>query len=280
MKSARCHKRILTLLLCAALLLPLCACGGGENDGPFRVLETLGTKRYGVICRKDDRLAPLIDAAMVSLASSGRLSSICTRWLGSDRITVTGGNPAESLPEVTPTPVPEEGEEPEPVRKLIFAVERDFSPMAFEENGSLRGMSVEIAEAIAQTLGMEVGWQLISPSEVATQLSSGNVDCALGFDPDEVSAEKYTVGVCYMESSIVLAARRGSAVESLRDIRGERVGTIDDPLLEATVKGSESVTRYASGATVYLTPERCMEALDKGWCAAVAMDSLMLSHMS
>ena len=79
---------------------------------------------------------------------------------------------------------------------------------------------------------------------------------------------------------LILAVRQSSEVRSLRDIQGQRVGTIDDPLLEASVKSSESVTRYASGATVYLTPERCLEALDKGWCAAIAMDSIMLSHLA
>ena len=278
MKRSPLQNRIFALLLALTLLLPLAACGG-EDSGAFRTLETLGVKRYSLICRKDDKLAPLIDAAMLALASSGQLSAICVRYLGSDRIVVSGGDPAEALP--TPTPVPElaEGEEAPPARRLIFGVERDFRPMAYEENGSLRGMSVEIAEALAQTLCMEVDWQPISPSEVATQLSSGNIDCALGFDPGEVNPEKYTVGVAYLESDLILAARRESAVRGLRDIRDQRVGTIDDPLLEEAVKASDSVTRYASGATVYLTPQRCMEALDKGWCAAVAMDSLMLAYL-
>ncbi|MBQ7144329.1 MAG: transporter substrate-binding domain-containing protein [Oscillospiraceae bacterium] len=272
--------RILTLLLALALLASLCGCGA-EDEGAYLTLETLGEKRYSLICRKDDRLAPLLDAAMEAIYRSGRLSAICTRWLGADRIALSGGDPAETLPEVTPTPTPEEWEEAPEVRTLIFGVERDFDPMAFgdADAGTLRGMSVEIAQALAQTLGMEVAWQPISPSEVGTQLSSGNIDCALGFDPGEVDPDKYTVGTSYLTSELVLAVRRGGAVKSLKDIRGERVGTIDDPMIEAAIRADENVTRVASGATVYLTPERCMEALDKGWCAAVAMDSIMLSRM-
>ena len=272
-------KRIRSLLLCAALLLSLCACGQSDA-GAFRILENLGVKRYSVICRKDDKLAPLIDAAMVNLYRSGRLGTICTRWLGKDRISLTGGNPAESLPPVvTPTPAPE-GMEPESVaRTLIFGVEQDYEPMAFSESGMMRGMSVEIAEAVAQTLGMELALQPITAAELGTQLSSGNIDCALGFDPAEVKSEKYTTGVTYMESDMVLAVRQSSDIKRTRDLRDQRVGTVDDPLLEQSVKSNENITRYASGATVYLSAERCMEALDKGWCSAVAMDSIMLSYM-
>ena len=36
--------------------------------------------------------------------------------------------------------------------------------------------------------------------------------------------------------------------------------------------------KYASGATVYLSPERCISALDNGWCAAVAIDELRLDY--
>ena len=51
-----------------------------------------------------------------------------------------------------------------------------------------------------------------------------------------------------------------------------------DPEPYAVLKSSEKVTRYADGATVYLSPLRCVRALDNGWCAAIAMDEIMLEH--
>ena len=50
-------------------------------------------------------------------------------------------------------------------------------------------------------------------------------------------------------------------------------------LLSRAIQDNSQITRYASGATVYLTPGRCMEALDKSWCAAVAMDRIMLERL-
>lgn len=262
--------KLSALLLALALLLGLGGCGQ-ESGAAFRVLETVGTRHYGVICRKEDRIAPRIDAAMNALAADGTLAAISVRWLGQNAITLKGAPLAEET---------EDGAEPPEPRTLIVGVEADFEPVAFSSDGILRGMSVDIAEALGRVLGWEVRYQPISPAEVGTQLSSGNIDCALGFDPGEVSASKYTVGVTYMESSIVLAVRPDSEVRRLRDLKDRRVGTIDDPAVTAMIRGDEKITKYASGATMYLSPQRCIAALDNGWCAAVAVDRILLDHLT
>lgn len=259
-------KRISAIILALALLLCCCGCGKTENAA-FRTLEVLGDKHYSVICRKDDRLAPAINAAMNVLAAQTSLSSISLNWLKQDRITLSGDFNALSALEDLP-----EG------RTLLFGVEKDFNPMAFTENGELKGMSIDIGKALGDALGCEVRFIPIVPSEVGTQLASGNIDCAIGFDSGLVSESKYSVGVSYMESKIVLSVRSNSEVRRIKDIKGQRIGTVNDPAVVSAVKVNEKITKFASGATVYLSPERCVAALDCGWCAAVAMDSLMLSY--
>ena len=257
---------LLAVLLAASLPAGLAGCGQGEN-GSYRVLSVLGARRYSVLYRLDDRLASVVDGAMEGLAADGSLAAISLRWLGRDAITLRERER-------------EAAEEPESTaRTLIVGVEADCVPMAYTEDGALRGMSVDIADALGRALGWEVAYQPVSPAEVETQLASGNIDCALGFDPAAVSDAKYTVGVTYMESDVVLAVRPGSAVKRLRDLREQRVGTVNDPALTALVRRDEKLTHYASGATVYLSAARCVEALDKGWCAAVAMDRIILEHM-
>ena len=267
-------RKIIAPLLALALLLGLTACGR-QNSSAFRTLEVIGARRYSVICRLDDRIAPLIDEAMRNTAASGELSAISIRWLGRDAITLKG----EAAPEETPEDAEAEAEADEtPARTLLVGVEADFEPMAYTENGALRGMSIDIADALGRALGWEVAYQPISPAEVGTQLASGNIDCALGFDPATVSASKYTVGVTYLESDVVLAVRPDSDIRRIRDIKDQRIGAVDDPVVTRLVKNHDKLTKYASGATVYLSPRRCVNALDNGWCAAVAMDVLMLEH--
>ena len=263
-------RRILTAALLLLALLFQAGCGEKLDTG-FRVLEVIGTRRYSVICRKDDRIAPMIDEAMQHLAYTGHLGSLCVRWLGRDQITLAGHPPSAQTTQ-------EPGGGTQEQRTLIVGLETDFFPMAYTSDSGLSGLTVDIANALGTELGWEVRIQSITPAEVGTQLSSGNIDCALGFDPSSVKEEAYSVGVSYLDSDIVLAVRQESEITRVKDIRGERIGTVDDPSVTKAVQGSENISKYASGATVYLSSRRCVSAMDNGWCAAVAMDIIMLEY--
>lgn len=259
-------KKNIALLLAFLLLLPLCACGKAE-PGAFRSLETVGVKHYCVICRGGDRLADVIDAAMKTLAGTGSLSAISVRWLGSDRNCLQGDSGALAALDELPEP-----------RVLNIGVESEFYPIAYTDGDETRGMCVDIALAIGEQLGWEVRITSITPDEVGTQLSSGNIDCAVGFDSGLVRAADYSVGSCFLESDILLAVRAESDVRRVKDLAGARVGTVSDPSVLKALRSSEKLTKYASGATEYLSLPRCIEALDKGWCGAVVLDALMLAY--
>ena len=258
-------KRWIAFLLLLALLASLGGCGQQELSA-FRALEVIGEKQFCAICRGGDKLADMIEASLKTLAGNGELSAITTRWLGRDRSCMEGDVNALNRLEELPTP-----------RKLIIGVETEYEPIAFSENGTLRGMSVDLAEAIGALVGWEVMLMPISAQDVAAQLASGNVDCALGFDGSLVSPDKFFVGAPYLKSDIIVAVRRESEIQRLRDLKDSRVGVINDPAVLKAVRSSEHLTKFASGATQYLTIDRCVNALDNGWCAAIAMDSLMLS---
>lgn len=164
----RTAKRALALLLALTLALCLCACG--EEASVYTIIGTVGEKRYGTIYRLDDRVAAPVNAAMSVLAASGELSLLSTQWLGQDSVTLKGSADAITALE----------EQPEP-RMLIVGVEEDVIPLAYERDGEYVGMSVDIAKAIGRLLGWEIRIQPISSQDIAAQLSSGNIDCALGF---------------------------------------------------------------------------------------------------
>ena len=261
-------KRILALLLVLALLPCLSACGKQEL-GVFRPLEVIGTKKCGVICRKGDQIAPVIDAGMRVLSANGTLSAISFQNLGRDAVKLDGDLGAlEALDRELAH------------RVLIVGVHTNLRPLAWEENGEMRGMSVDIARHLCSLLGWELRLQPILETEIDTQLASGNIDCALGFDGALVKADKFEPGVSYMESSIVVAVRSESALRRLKDLKGRHVGTVEDPLVQSALKASEKLTKYAVGAYVYTSALRCVNAMDGGYCGAVVMDSLLLSYYS
>jgi len=256
-------KKILCLLLTAVLVLSLCACG--EDPSVYTIIDTVGEKRYGTIFRLDDRVAEQVSAAMSVLAASGELSVLSTQWLGQDAICLAGSADA-----ITALPEP-----PQP-RTLIVGVENEAMPLSYTRDGEYTGMSVDIAVAIGRVLGWEIRLQPISSQDIAAQLSSGNIDCALGFGLDSVSAEAYTLGECYMTSEIVLMTKTEYDVHRIKDLEGEKIGAVKDAAVIAALEANEKVVKYVESVTAYLSPTRCMNALDKGWCAAVAMDRIMI----
>lgn len=259
------YKRIAALLLLLLLGVSLCACG--KDDGaPYRVLAVAGEKQYGIVYRLGDKIADPVERAMRVLTADGELSRLSSAWLGEDRI--EGKGDAEALAGL---------EEESGERTLIVGVESDFAPLASAgEDGVYTGMSVDIAYAIGRVLGWEIRIQPISSGELGTQLDSGNIDCALGFGLDTISAKAYTVGEPYMRSEILVAVPRESGVRSLRGLSGEKIGTVKDDAVIACLESSEKLSKLDVSVTAYLSPRRCLSALEKSWCVAIAMDELML----
>ncbi len=260
-------KRILALILVAALCLGLAGCGK-EQIGSYTVLEEIGEKQYASIYRSNDIISEVVEAALSNLAATGTLSRISSTWLGSDYIQLEGDIAALSEVEMPPN------------RTLIIGVDTDAPPFAYTSGDSLSGFTVDIARAIGSLLGWDVKILPVKSSEISTQLSSGNIDCALGFAPECVDAANYTLGEVLMESTVVIAVPENSDVKNIRRIRGERIGTISDPALEAAISSHDKISKHSDGATVYVTPPRCISAMENGWCVAIVMDILMLKAYS
>ena len=256
-------KRALALLLCVGVLLCLPACG--SDNARYRVLSTVGQRSYALLFRLDDRLAEPVTAAMDVLAGSGRLGQISRQWLHEDLISLRGNEKAM-----------DDLSEPPERRTLIAGVEADTPPMGYPEDGGYVGMSVDIARELASLLGWEVRIQPITAKDVDAQLASGNIDCAVGFDPANVNSEHCSAARVYMESDLVVAVPRDSDLRSMRDLRGRKIGSVRDTATLSVLKNDKNVIKYAKMVISSITPERCINSLDKGWCDAVSMDRLVL----
>lgn len=256
-------KRALAFMLALVMLLCLSACG--SDNSRYRVLSTVGQRSYALVFRLGDRQAEPVTAAMDELAGSGRLSQICRQWLHEDRISLRGSAGALDALEEPPQP-----------RVLIAGVEADSPPLGYPEGDGYAGMSVDIARELASLLGWEVRIQPISADEVDAQLASGNIDCAVGFDPLNVNSEHCSVSHVYMESDLVVAVPRDSDCRSMRDLRDLKIGSVRDNATLTALKNDKNVNRYVRRVVSFVTPERCLYALDNGSCAAVSMDILVL----
>ncbi len=122
-----------------------------------------------------------------------------------------------------------------------------YEPMNYEDaDGNLVGFDTELAEAVAEKLGMDIEFKLIDWKNKYLELDSGNINCIWnGFtynckDDDGVErADKVDFSVAYMNNEQCVVVKKADAAtltteESLKDKKG---AAEDGSAGEGVVKG-------------------------------------------
>lgn len=111
---------------------------------------------------------------------------------------------------------------------LKVAVEPEYPPMEYKDNGKLVGFDVELAEAVAKEMGVEIEFVETGWDGIFMGLSAGHYDviCSsvsitqLRIDEKEMSFSKP-----YMNNGQYIIVPKGSTgINTLEDLQGKRVG--------------------------------------------------------
>ncbi len=262
-------KKIIVFLLIIALLVPLCACK--KTAGSFRIIENLGKKHYAAVYRTDDVIAPVIEAALGELSRNGQMAAISAKWLGKDLSTFPAINDSTELYAIL---------EETPIRAISVGVDSDFYPLAYQEGGKYKGMCVDIANAISSLIGWEIRIQPMKEAELKSQLVSGNIDFALGFGTDTLNPDDFTIGEILMVSDMYIVSGANNGVKRMKQLKGERIGTVSDITVQTALKNNEDAIKYVTVASVYPNAEIALQYYDAGRCSALAVDGIELAVMN
>ena len=165
-------KRILALLLCFCMVLPLFGCG--KQVGNYKIVRTLGEESYCIGYRVGDQIALYVDAALRKLTADGTVHNLAIQWLGADNTAMEADeNALESLGKI-------------PRRTLIVGVSESCFPLSYYDGEAFAGFDIALAEAVCKTLGWRAKFQAVARSDIYVQLTSGNVDCIWGGMPMEL----------------------------------------------------------------------------------------------
>lgn len=168
---------------------------------------------------------------------------------------------------------------------ITFAAYEDFPPYSYEENGKPAGVDIEIGELIADELGVEARFKLVSAAENLQAdlrnwvwrgpLVSGsvvNVMLHVPYDSElTCRVEQVVFTGQYFEEAIAIAYRKDEYPDSKpvpAYFRFDTVGVENDSISDFYLSGllggmmSENITRYQS------TPD-AMAALERGEVMAV-----------
>lgn len=153
---------------------------------------------------------------------------------------------------------------------LTMATNAEFPPYEYYDNGEIVGIDVEIANAIAEKLGMTLAIDDIAFDSIISSIQSGKADIGLaGMTISEDRLKNVDFSNTYTTASQMIIVKNDSDLVSLDDLKGKAIG------VQLGTTGDIYATDYeASGSTIerYSKGFEAIQALSQGKIDAVVID--------
>lgn len=161
------------------------------------------------------------------------------------------------------------GSDAEGVKTLIMATNAEFPPYEYYEGNEIVGIDVDIANAIAKDLGMEVKVEDMAFDSVVTAVQTGKADIGLaGLTVNEERLLNVDFTDTYAKATQVIIVSEDSTIATPEDLNGKTIGvqlgTTGD-IYADDIEGA-TVDRYNKGADA-------VQALKTNKIDAVIIDS-------
>ena len=139
--------------------------------------------------------------------------------------------------------------------KLTMATNAYFPPYEYYEGDKIIGIDAEIAEKVAEKLGLELEIKDMAFDSIITAVTEGSVDMGLaGMTVTDERLESVDFSISYASGVQSIIVKDGSAIKSVDDLYAEganykvgvQLGTTGDTYCTDEF-GDERVVRYANG---------------------------------
>lgn len=153
--------------------------------------------------------------------------------------------------------------------KLIVATNAEFPPYEYHEGDKIVGIDMEIAEAIAKKMGLELEIEDIAFDSVILEVTSGKADMGMaGISATEERKQSVDFSDTYTTSKQLIIVKEDSEIAKSEDLEGKTIGvqtgTTGD-LLVSDINDA-TVERYSKGMDA-------VQALGQSKIDAVVIDS-------
>ncbi|MDO4394018.1 MAG: ABC transporter substrate-binding protein [Bacillota bacterium] len=155
--------------------------------------------------------------------------------------------------------------------KLVMVTNATFPPYEYVDGDDCAGIDIDLAQAIADELGMELEVQDIDFNSIIPAIESGKADMALaGMTKTPERENNVNFSETYATAVQSIIVKEDSSIKGPDDLKGVKIG-----VQEATTGhiyceddyGADNVIAYTSGANA-------IEALKTGKVDAVVIDNL------
>ena len=166
--------------------------------------------------------------------------------------------------------------------EFIMGMDVSFPPMGFkDEEGNLTGFDVELAQAVAEHMGVKVNLQAIDWNAKEMELNTGTIDVIWnGYTITPERQEQVLMSEPYMENAQVIVVRADSDINSLADVAGKTLGVQDGSSAEEAVNADEEFASSIGKTVKFDNNVMALMDLANGQVDAVAVDSVVADYYS
>jgi ABC-type amino acid transport substrate-binding protein len=274
--------------LLALLALVATACGddgGGDAQGEGGGEEQAGSgitiagevdtdELYGIGVQDDAaQLQTAINAGLAQVIEDGTYEEIYSEWFPNGDVSeqleaINAEAEGGEMPDASELELQEEG-------TMLVGSDIAFAPFEFVEDGENKGFDIDLMNAIAERIGVEVEFVNTSFDTIFTQLSSGQFDAIIsGITITPERDEEINFSNPYFSATQGIAVPAGSDIAGVEDLAGKQVGVQTGTTGEAYANENFTDAEIVS----FPTSEAAFGALVSGQLDAVFIDLPVASN--
>ena len=241
-------------LASAFAMLTACLSGCGSKKVTLKILDTEYANEDYAICvaKENTELLDQINAALAEIKADGTQQKIVDKYISGVEHDLEFQKEAEGKEE------------------LHMATNAQFPPYEYYDGDKIVGIDAEIAQAIADELGMELEIEDIAFDSIIPEIVSGKADMALaGMTVTEDRKASVDFSDTYATASQMIIVKEDSEIAGPDDLKGVTVGvqlgTTGDIYVSDLEADGTTVERYNKGF-------EAVQALSQGKIDAVVID--------
>lgn len=161
----------------------------------------------------------------------------------------------------------------EDIRKsgeLVVGVKSDYAPYGFlDENENIVGIEPDLAQDIADLLGVKLKLVIASATDRIPMLTNGKIDLIMATmtDTEDRREEIDIVDPNYYSSGTNILAPENTQLDEWPDLDGGLLCGVDGALYNEYIEDE-----YDAEVTLFDSPEEMVEALEEGACVGAVYD--------
>ena len=164
--------------------------------------------------------------------------------------------------------------------EFVLGLDESFPPMGFrDDNNNIVGYDVDLAQEVANRLGVKLKLQPINWDTKEQELNTGNIDCIWnGFTITKERKENILFSDPYMNNQQVLVVLADSKFNTLADLKGKSVALQAASTAADALKSKADFKATLKEVVELKDNNLCLMDLKTGNVDAVAMDEIVARY--